>query len=199
MQYVSDKFLYRLLNSKRDGWNKWNVPFKDGEFLKDLVIRTKSKQILEIGTSIGHSTIWLAWGAMKNEGKVLTLEKDVFCMEKARKNIKEAGLSKLVLQCQTDAIKMLPHIKTKFDFIFSDADRTRYINFFQLCEPLFKDNTIFITHNVVSNGGDKIGDYLEFLQQQTDYETHIINVSQEGFALTFKKGMFDIEKICKQA
>src|SRR3970040_232327 len=65
-----------FLEENRNRWNAWNVPLEDGKILHDLVVEGRFKNILEIGTSTGHSTIWLAWAASKTGGKVVTIEID---------------------------------------------------------------------------------------------------------------------------
>ncbi len=183
---VDDLRIWRFLRSKQNKWDPWNVPTEDGQFLYDLIIQEGSKNILEIGTSTGHSTIWLGWAAAKNDGRVLTMEIDHRLMEPARRHLKAAGLLGHVLQCQSDAVRMIPYLQGKFDFIFSDADRMQYEQFFKLCQPLLKKNGLFVTHNVILAGGKKIQDYLNFLMQQDDFETKIVPASGKGFSISRK-------------
>lgn len=181
---VDDLRVWRFLQSQQNQWQPWNVPTEDGQFLYDLIIKEGSKNILEIGTSTGHSTIWLGWAAAKNDGKVLTIEIDHRQMEPARRNLKAAGLLGHVLQCQSDAIRMIPYLQGGFDFIFSDGDRAQYEKTFELCRPLLKAGGLFVTHNVILAGGKKIQDYLDFLMRQEDFETEIVAASGKGFSVS---------------
>ncbi len=182
---VDDLRVWRFLRSKEGKWDNWNVPTEDGRFLHDLVLKEDAKNILEIGTSTAHSTIWLAWAAAKIQGKVLTIEIDHRLMEPARRHLKAAGLLKYVLQCQSDALRMVPYLQGQFDFIFSDGDRSQYENLFNLCRPLLRKGGIFVTHNVVVAGGKKIQDYLDFLDAQEDFETEIFTQGK-GFSISRK-------------
>jgi len=67
-----DAQVTHFLRENRHLWTGWNVPYEDGKILYDLVIKGRFKNILEIGTSTGHSTTWLAWAAAKTGGKVTT-------------------------------------------------------------------------------------------------------------------------------
>ena len=85
-----------FLNSSKSSWSYWNVPYQDGKILYDLVLKGTFKNILEIGTSSGHSTIWLAWAASKTGGMVTTVEIDKGRHEIARKNFKKAGVESYI-------------------------------------------------------------------------------------------------------
>ena len=69
-------FLDKNRNNWTSGINYWNVPYEDGQILHDLIVKGGFKNILEIGTSTGHSTVWLAWAAAKTGGRVTTIEID---------------------------------------------------------------------------------------------------------------------------
>lgn len=184
---INNERIETFLNQHKDKWNKWNIPFEDGKALYHLVKEYKAKNILEIGTSYGHSTIWLAWAAAQNGGNVLTMEVDHRVMEAARRNFKAAGVLPYILQCQTEAQRMIPHLKGGFDFVFSDADRSHYMDIFQKVEPLLSENGVIVTHNVTSHGGPKIEQYLEFLDNHPHFETRILNSSPEGLAISQRK------------
>jgi caffeoyl-CoA O-methyltransferase len=69
-----DERVQKFLTSHRAEWHDLNVPYEDGKVLFDLIVQHKYTTALEIGTSTGHSTIWLAWAMSKTGGKVTTLE-----------------------------------------------------------------------------------------------------------------------------
>src|SRR5882672_505044 len=71
-----DEKVEKFLKEHRDEWHDLNVPFVDGQTLHDLIVKNKYTAALEIGTSTGHSTIWLAWAMSKTGGKVTTIELD---------------------------------------------------------------------------------------------------------------------------
>ena len=71
-----DAMVEKFLNENRRNWSDWNVPYKDGQTLFNLIVKNNYKTALEIGTSTGHSSIWMAWALSKTGGKLITLEID---------------------------------------------------------------------------------------------------------------------------
>ena len=88
--------------SKNKGY--FNIPADTGKFLYNLVLISKSKNILEVGTSNGYSTIWLAEAAKKNSGKVTTIEISEEKVKLAKENFKRAKLEKIITQIRGDAL-----------------------------------------------------------------------------------------------
>jgi predicted O-methyltransferase YrrM len=71
-----DARVEKFLNENRRDWHDWNVPYEDGKVLYDLILKNNYKRALEIGTSTGHSSIWMAWALSKTGGKLITIEID---------------------------------------------------------------------------------------------------------------------------
>src|SRR5229473_1305831 len=80
------------LKKNKGKWHNLNVPYEDGKILYDIIVKNNYTSALEIGTSTGHSTIWLAWAMSKTGGKVTTLELDDQRQKQAIKNLTETGL-----------------------------------------------------------------------------------------------------------
>ena len=104
-------------------WYNMNVPASDGQLLYDLILEHNYKQVLEIGTSTGHSTIWMAWALSKTGGKLITVEIDRGRREQALENFKEAGVDHIIDSRLADAHELVPRLDGPFDFVFSDADK----------------------------------------------------------------------------
>ena len=71
-----DAKVEKFLNENRGHWQDWNVPYEDGKVLFNLIIKKNYTRALEIGTSTGHSAIWIAWALSKTGGKLITIEID---------------------------------------------------------------------------------------------------------------------------
>ena len=173
-----------LKNHKGD-WRDMNVPFDDGKVLHDLIVGHGYKSALEIGTSTGHSTIWLAWAMSKTGGKVTTIELNERRHKQALKNIEEAGLSAFVdarLGNAHDLVKQLPG---PFDFVFSDADKNWYKQYFMDVHPKLKSGGCFTTHNVTDGQAD--ADFLDYVQNHKDYTTTIDRTSRAGIMISYKR------------
>src|SRR5258708_30545326 len=118
-----DEKVEKFLKEHKSEWHDLNVPFVDGQTLHDLIVKNKYTSALEIGTSTGHSTIWLAWAMSKTGGKVTTLELNEKRHRQAIKNLTEAGLISFVDARLGDAHEIAKEVAGPFDFVFSDADK----------------------------------------------------------------------------
>lgn len=173
-----------LKDHKRD-WHDLNVPYEDGQILHDIIVKNKYTSALEIGTSTGHSTIWLAWAMSKTGGKVITLEINERRHKEALKNIAEAGLSEYVdarLGNAHDLVKQLPG---PFDFAFSDADKDWYKQYFIDVDTKLKVKGCFTTHNVADGLADD--DFLSFVKSHPKYKTTIDRTSRAGIMISYKE------------
>jgi predicted O-methyltransferase YrrM len=129
-----------------------NVSPNQGKFLHLLAKIAGAKNILEIGTLGGYSTIWLA-RALPPTGKLITLEFDPKHAEVATKNIASAGFANQVRVIVGPALESLPKLANeKFDFIFIDADKVNTAPYFQWAMKLSHKGAIIIVDNVVRDG-----------------------------------------------
>jgi predicted O-methyltransferase YrrM len=93
---IIDQKVEKFLQKMRNQWHDWNVPEGDGKILYEIIIKNKYKKAVEIGTSTGHSGIWIAWALSKTGGKLITVEIDEGRYRQALANFKEAGLSEYI-------------------------------------------------------------------------------------------------------
>ena len=181
-----DKKVTSFLEDKESEWRYWNVPYKDGKFLFDIIVKNQYKSALEIGTSTGHSTIWLAWAMSKTGGKVITIEIDEGRHKTALENIKKAGLSEFVDARLADAHKLVKEIDGSFDFVFSDADKGWYTQYFKDVDPKLKVGGCFTAHNV-SNSYGGAGEFVKYIEKLPNYKTTIDTSSSSGISISYKK------------
>ena len=116
-------------------WRDLNVPASDGQLLHDLIVKHRYTRALEIGTSTGHSGIWIAWALSKTGGKLITVELDEGRHREALKNFEAAGLSAFIDARLGDAHAIVPALAGPFDFVFSDADKDWYPKYFEAVFP----------------------------------------------------------------
>ncbi|HAO22782.1 MAG: hypothetical protein BWK80_41290 [Desulfobacteraceae bacterium IS3] len=118
-----------------------------GELLFILAAAAKAKRILELGTAIAYSTIWLARACESTGGHVLTLESNPDLAERAKINLHRAGLSQRARIKVGDAIEEMAEIKEPFDFIFMDIDKQYYLSALTPCSRLLKKGGLLIADN----------------------------------------------------
>jgi len=179
----------QVLDSDRWGRGDMNVPAVDGQTLYDIIIEHKYTKALEIGTSTGHSSIWIAWALSKTGGKLITLEIDEQRHREALKNLEEAGLSEFVDARLGDAHEIVPALEGPFDFAFSDADKNWYKNYLIAVLPKLEAGGCYTSHNVSSRGrgrGGWVGEYLDYLYSLPDLET-TIDERGSGLSISYKK------------
>lgn len=184
---VIDESVRKFLESRRDTWRDMNVPESDGKVLYDLIIKNNYQKALEIGTSTGHSAIWIAWALSKTGGKLITIEIDEYRYKKALANFEEAGLSDYIDARLADAHILVPKLKGSFDFVFCDADKSWYKNYLIAVLPKLKVGGCFTAHNVSNARGRGIKEFLDYVRSLPDLDTTIIRSSQAGVSVSYKK------------
>lgn len=182
-----DERVRRFLDSNRYQWYDMNVPESDGKILYDLIIKNKYTKALEIGTSTGHSAIWMAWALSKTGGKLITIEINERRYKEALANFQEAGLSDIIDARLADAHDLVPKLKGPFDFVFCDADKGWYKNYLKAVLPKLQVGGCFTAHNVSARRMRGIREFLDYLYALPNMETTIDRFSYSGVSISYKK------------
>ena len=188
-----DEKVSAFLDNRRGGWMDMNVPESDGKILYDLVIKNHYTKALEIGTSTGHSAIWIAWALSKTGGTLITIEIHEGRYRQALENFKEAGLSGYIDARLADAHDLVQELQGPFDFVFCDADKDWYKNYFIALYPKLAKGGCYTAHNV---SGEKRGhswrsgteDFYEYVTSLPDMDTTVDN-SGSGMSISYKKAI----------
>jgi len=183
-----DRTVQAFLERHRGTWRDLNVPESDGRVLHHLVLKHKYTRALEIGTSTGHSGVWIAWALAKTGGKLTTVEIDPRRHQTALANFKEAGLAAYIDARLGDAHEIVPALAGPFDFVFSDADKDWYKNYLVAVWPKLVPFGCFTAHNVSGRAGGGVGEFLAHLKTLPDAETTIDTSSREGISISYKRG-----------
>ena len=176
----------KFLNENRRSWHDLNVPYKDGQALFNLIVKNNYTRALEIGTSTGHSAIWMAWALSKTGGKLITIEIDEDRYKTALKNFKKAGVEEFIDARLADAHQLVKELKGPFDFVFSDADKEWYTQYFKEVDPKLVVGGCFTAHNVTDGFGD-VKRFLNYVRSLSNYETTIDRSSSSGISVSYKK------------
>lgn len=183
-----DQKVKNFLESRRYQWHDENISEDDGKVLYDLVVKNNYKRALEIGTSTGHSAIWIAWALSKTGGKLITVEIDEERHNKAVENFREAGLSDYIDAKLADAHQLVPKLQGSFDFVFVDADKDWYPNYLKLLLPKLEVGGCFTAHNVDGRWPMRgIREFLEYLNSHSEMETTIDRSSWSGISISYKR------------
>lgn len=159
------------LRSEEDkGIRPWSIPHSTGEFLYNLVQEKNAKIIVELGTSIGYSTLWLGLALRKIESKqnggveIFTVEKNPEKIEIAKKYFAKSEIKSLVKLYEEEIDSALPKIISAMqaiqsgaenvlqkhaDIIFFDADRSNYAKYLETLSPIIGPSTLLIVDNAI--------------------------------------------------
>lgn len=169
------KILSELEDFGQKNKHYYNIPAETGKFLHNLVLVSKAKNILEVGTSNGYSTIWLAEAVKPNRGKVTTIEISEHKAAIAKENFRRAKLDKTIKIINGDALKELQKLKEKFDFIFIDAIKEDYLKYLLLAERNLKKNSVVVADNAIMFK-DNMKPYLKYVQNNKDYSSVLVPI-----------------------
>ncbi|WP_339734843.1 class I SAM-dependent methyltransferase [uncultured Sunxiuqinia sp.] len=178
-----DQRVKSFLESSKNNWRDMNVPESDGQLLYDIIIENNYTRAVEIGTSTGHSGIWIAWALSKTGGKLITIEINKRRYLEALANFKKAGVLDFVDVRLADAHELVPALEGPFDFVFSDADKSWYINYFKDLDPKLEVGACFVTHNVSQHNNYN---FYEYVSQLGNYKT-TLDDRGAGMAISYKK------------
>jgi len=189
-QRTLDDQVRKFLKAHEASWQDMNIPPRDGQFLYDLVVQNGYTRALEIGTSTGHSAIWIAWALSKTGGKLTTIEIDEDRHAQALENFRKAGLSEFIDARLADAHDLVRELKGPFDFVFSDADKGWYEQYFADLAPKMTVGGCYTTHNIHMRRGELRGsarEYVDFLMSHKNFETTVESSRSTGIAVTYKR------------
>ena len=142
-----------------------NIEPESGQFLSMLIRAQQSKSILEIGTSTGYSTLWLAEAARQTQTMITTLEVDAERVAQAKQYATEIDLADLINFKVIDAQVYLEAEQEIFDFILLDAERDAYVSYWPHLSRLLKaKGGLLVVDNVISHAAE-VEEFIALIQQ----------------------------------
>jgi predicted O-methyltransferase YrrM len=161
-----------------------------GKIISDVIQDYGPKNILEIGTLHGYSSI-LMGGLLPddNTGKVITIEIDKVNAKIAKKNIEDAALANKVKVLSGSALEIVPKLHENFDMVFLDARKDEYLKYLNLVEKNLIKNAVVVADNV-GTFGKSLNDYLEYVRNSGRYKSRTIQTELE-----FNEGVKDAIEI----
>src|SRR5262249_37898035 len=152
--------------------------------LISILIRTSGcTRLLEIGTSNGYSTIWLAWAARHTGGRVTSIDRSPEKHRLAGINLRKAGLATLVDLVNGDATTIIKDISGPFDFVFFDADRSSAPTQLDILRTKLTPDALVLADNVLSHP-DEIAPYLNAVEAMHEFDHMVVQVGK-GLSLAY--------------
>ncbi len=173
-----------FLEANQRRWRDMNVPPADGQRLHDIVLEHGFTRALEIGTSTGHSGVWIAWALSRKGGSLVTVEIDEDRYREALRNFEEAGLADYIDARLADAHELVPRLEGPFDFVFIDADKDWYTRYFQAVYPKLEPGGCIAAHNVGGRRRGWVAEYLDAVEGTPGLVTTLDRGSRSGLAVS---------------
>ena len=164
----------RMLNITRD----------TGEFLAVLVGATNSRRVLEIGTSNGYSTLWLAHAVRAIGGRVTTVDWSALKVSMAAQNFVSAGLASFITQVQDDAGKMLAsQDDASVDLLFLDSERPEYPGWWPHIKRVLRPGGLLVVDNATSHPAE-MAPFVALVEADQQFVTCLVPVGNGEFMAT---------------
>ena len=144
-----------------------------GRFLSMLSKLTSPTRILEIGTYTGYATLCLAEGLVKG-GSIDTVDKNEELFDFQRKYFDRSGYGSQIEQHLGNAIDIIPKLKSGYDLVFLDADKTNYLNYYELVLPKMNAGGVILSDNVLWSG--------KVLDTEQDEDTRALHAYNQKLA-----------------
>jgi predicted O-methyltransferase YrrM len=145
--------------------------------LLHFILRSaRRRKVLEIGTSNGYSTIWIA-AAVGPRGEVISIDRSADKHALARVNIEKAGLARCVTLITGEAIQTIPNLAGPFDAVFFDADRITAGAELEILLPKLSPDVIIAADNVSSHP-QEIAGYLKAIRELPDFSDFTLPVGK---------------------
>jgi predicted O-methyltransferase YrrM len=202
MDYIASLYLHQTTRSRYLNETELQefIPVVDEDVarLLQLLLRlTGAQSVLEIGTSIGYSTVSMARVVKELHGRIVTIEYDEEVAQQARTNFERAGVSECIQLLVGDARVLIPELEDQsFDFIFLDVDKRLYPSLLPHCVRLLRDqgllvaeDTLFPVIELDPKWHDLIPSIEEFnrlVVQHQELESTILPIG-DGVTLAIKK------------
>jgi predicted O-methyltransferase YrrM len=161
----------RMLNITRD----------TGEFLSVLVRATAARCVLEIGTSNGYSTLWLASAVRATGGAVTTVELSDYKVGLAQQNFSRSGLASCITLVQDDAGRVLEGaVDASFDLIFLDSERPEYPGWWPHLKRVLRPGGLLVVDNATSHP-EEMAPFVVLVKADADFTTSLVPVGNGEF------------------
>ncbi len=170
---------------QQDRSNKMlNLEPETAQLLSILVRAGRRKNLLEIGTSNGYSTIWLAWATHLFGGHVISIDRNMHKQTLANENLRRAGLRQTVELICGNATEIVASLAGPFDCVFFDADRLSAPTQLKLLLPKLTSDVLVLADNALSHP-EEIAIYVEAVKNSMLFDHLIIPVGK-GLSVAYR-------------
>ena len=155
----------------------WNIPRVTGILLNTFIKMMNAKSVLEIGTSNGYSGLWLSKALKETGGKLTTIEFYEKRQSIAIENFKKCGVIDIIRPIQGSACDVIRNFdeNEKFDFVFIDASKREYVDYFNLIKPHLTPKAMLVADNIISHA-EKVQTFIDAVDADDEFQYEIVEV-----------------------
>jgi predicted O-methyltransferase YrrM len=161
-----------------------NLEPASANLISILVRASGVTRAIEVGTSNGYSTIWLAWSLAPANGRIVSIDRNPDKHSMARENLIRAGFDSRVELRTGDAAEIVGGLAGPFDLVFLDADRRKFPEILELLLPKLASKVLLIADNVLSHP-EEIAEYLKAISNRSDFEHTTVPVGK-GLSIAYR-------------
>jgi len=172
MDFITDKITAQTMKELEETQKKfWNIPRKTGVLINMMIKMMNAQSVLEIGTSNGYSGLWISKALKETGGKLTTIEFYEKRQSIAIENFKKCGVIDIVRPLQGSACEIIKNFDDteKFDFVFIDASKREYVEYFNLIKPHLTDKAVIIADNIISHA-EKVQTFVDAVNNDDDFQ-----------------------------
>lgn len=155
-----------------------------GKVLVDEIRQVKPKNVLEVGTFIGYSTILIGRELEKNT-RFVTIEEHLDEAEVAKDNIRQSEIPVEVQVINGDANEVIPTLACCFDFVFLDAAKDEYYQYLKLVEDKLWKGAVIVADNAGKFAAE-MKEYLDYVRKSGKYRSRYVGVGNDGLEISVK-------------
>ena len=178
MDIITDKVTAEVLAELEKTQKEfWNIPRKTGVLLNMFIKMMNAQSVLEIGTSNGYSGIWLSKALKETGGRLTTIEFYEKRQSVAKENFKKCGVDDIIRTIEGSACEIIKNFapEEKFDFVFIDASKREYIDYYRLIKPHLTSKAMIVADNIISHA-EKVKDFVDAIDADDEFQYEIIEV-----------------------
>ena len=155
----------------------WNIPRKTGILINMFIKMMNAKSVLEIGTSNGYSGLWISNALKETGGRLTTIEFYEKRQSIAIENFKKCGVFDIIRPLQGSACEILKNFSNdeKFDFVFIDACKKEYVDYYNLIKPHLTAKAMIVADNIISHA-EKVQTFIDAVDADSDFQYEIVEV-----------------------
>ena len=184
MDFITDEITAQTMSELEKTQKEfWNIPRKTGVLINMMIKMMKAQSVLEIGTSNGYSAIWLALALKETKGHLTTIEFWDKRQSVAIENFKACGLYDVIEPRLGPAFAVLDNIaneikeskRSLFDFVFIDANKKEYIDYFKQIDPILNNEGLILADNMLSHK-EKVQPFYDEIMNNKKYKSVLLPV-----------------------